>query len=250
MNKVFIGIGTFVLIILFIVLFSFISAKNEPPPQLIANFVDLDNIIKISKYRSCVGHVTVPQGERETKRSMKHYFWVKPELVGTDLVKIYSPYDGYVSDVRSSPQENLEGEIWIIPKRVLPILPPIGVWQFSVQHIIVREDFRRGGEVKAGEVIGYAAIPTKERASFDIVYAKQAFVPKMIDNWNSPFADLDSVFNHMTDNVFAMYQKRGIAVKEDILISEEARNSNLCQYQGEGPYFENQETPENWVVLK
>lgn len=233
-----------------VVLLTVVAAKNEPPPQLVSNFVNVDDITKISKFRSCVGHVTVPQDQRETKRSMKHYFWVKPELAGTDRVKIYSPYDGYVSDVRSDPEERLEGEIWIIPKRVLAMLPPIGVWQFSVQHIIVREDLKRGSEVKAGEVLGHAAIPSQERASFDIVYAKQALIPKMIDNWNSPFNDLDSVFNHMNEKVFAEYRNRGIASTDQMLINKNVRDTNHCQYQGDGPYFENQDDETNWVVLK
>jgi len=250
MKKVFKGIGVFFLILLSIIIFSIVSAKNEPPPELVANFVDLNNITKISKFRSCVGHVTVPQDQRETKRSMKHYFWVKPEFVGTDTVKIYSPYDGYISEVRSDPNEQLEGEVWIVPKRALPFLPPLGIWQFSVQHIIVREDLKRGSEVKAGDIIGYAAVPEENRASFDIVYAKQADIPKMVDNWNSPFTNLDSVFNHMSEEVFNQYQSRGISSKDAFVITKEVRDSNPCQYQGEGLYFTNQEDSDNWVFLK
>lgn len=228
---------------------AFFSAQSEPPPLIVDNFVDLNKIEKISRYRSCVGHTTVPQDKSEMKRSMKHYFWVKPEFVGTNAVTIFAPYEGYVSDVRSDPKENLEGEIWIVPKRALPMLPPFGVWQFSVQHIIVRNDLRRGSEVKAGDIIGYAAIPSEDRASFDIVYAKQALIPKMIDNWRSPFSDLDSVFNHMSENVFVQYQGKEISSKEDLIISKEKRNENPCKYLERGPYFSNQDDPSNWVII-
>lgn len=250
MKKVLIGIGVFVIVFTSSAFFSIKSAQNEPPPQLIVNFVDLNKIERISKYRSCAGHVTVPQDERENKRSMKHYFEVKPEYVGTDAVKIYSPYDGYVSGIRSEPENGLEGEIWIVPKRTLPMLPPFGVWQFSVQHIITRKDFRLGSEVKAGEIIGYAAIPKTNRTTFDIVYAKQALVPKRIDNWSSPFTDLDSVFNHMDEEVFVNYQQKGITSKEILFISTEERDNKPCQYEKQGPYFINQEDSDNWVVLK
>lgn len=250
LRKILIIVGILALGLAIIFIFSVISAKNTPPPLLVNNFVELEKISRISKYRSCAGHVTVPQDARENKRSMKHYFWVKPEYVGTDKVKIYAPYEGYVSDIRSDPQENLEGEIWIVPKRALPILPPMGVWAFSVQHIIVRDDLKRGSEVKAGEIIGHAAIPEQGRASFDIVYAKPALKPKKIDNWNSPFSDLDSVFNHMSDEVFAKYQEKGISSKETLLISKEERNDNPCEYQGSGPYFNNQENKENWAYLE
>lgn len=250
LRKVLIGAGVLILGLVLIAVISLISAKNTPPPKLVENFVDVGKITRISKFRSCAGHVTVPQDERENKRSMKHYFFVKPEYVGTDKVKIYSPYEGYVSSIRSDPDEGLEGEIWIVPKRALPMLPPMGIWAFSVQHIIVRDDLKRGSEVKAGEIIGHAAIPSEERASFDIVYAKPALKPKMIDNWNSPFADLDSVFNHMSNEVFVKYQEKGVTSKENMFITPEERDQKPCQYQGSGPYFSNQEDPDNWVYLE
>lgn len=249
LRKVAIGVGVFALILISIALLSFVSAKNTPPPLLTANFVDLNQITKISKFRSCAGHVTVPQNGTESKNSMKHYFWVKSELIGTNAVKIYAPYDGYVSSIRSDPQENLEGEIWIVPKRKLAMLPPTGIWAFSVQHIVVRDDLKRGSEVKAGDILGHAAIPSEDRASFDIVYAKPAIKPKMIDNWRSPFSDLDSVFNRMSDEVFAIYQERGISTRDQMLITKEKRNMKQCEYQGGGPYFSNQEDPDNWVTL-
>ena len=248
-RKILISVGALIIILVAAIFFAFQSAQNEPPPLLVSNFVDLDNITRISKYRSCVGHTTVPQDERESKRSMKHYFEVKPEYVGTNSVKIYSPYDGYVSVIRSEPPD-LEGEIWIVPKRKFPMLPPVGTWQFSVEHIIVREDLKQGSEVKTGETIGYAAVPEENRASFDIVYAKQALVPKEIDNYTSPFVDLDSVFNHMSEQVFAEYQQKGVTSKERMLISKEERDNRQCQYEGQGPYFINQDDSDSWVVLK
>lgn len=168
---------------------------------------------------------------------MKHYFWVKPEYNRREEVEIYSPYDGYVSVVRSEPGLNLEGEIWIVPKRKLAILPPFGLWQFSVQHIDVRKDLKLGSEVRAGELIGYGALSENRGDSFDIVYGKLAIFPKKIDGWAGPFSDLDSVFNHMSDEVFAQYRQKGISSKEDLVISKEERDQSPCQYRGEGPYF-------------
>lgn len=181
---------------------------------------------------------------------MKHYFWVKPEYNKTQTVEIFSPYDGYVTTLRDEPELDLEGEIWIAPKSLPVFLPPIGVWQFSVQHIDVRKDLKRGSEVKAGELIGYAALSSQRGDSFDIVYGKLSLIPKKIDNWTAPFSDLDSVFSHMSDQVFAEYKQKGLTSKEEFIISKETRDQNLCQYQGEGPYFSNQELPENWVVFE
>lgn len=249
-KKVLIGIGILALLLISAFFFSIQSNQNQPPPELVANFVDLDKINKISKFRSCAGHVTVPQDNRETKRNMKHYFDVKAEFVGTDQIKIYAPYDGYVSSIRSDPSGGLEGEIWLTPKRAFPILLPFGVWEFSVQHIIVRSDLKMGSEVKAGEVIGRAGAPDVKHPNIDFLYAKMAFppTPKRIDNWNSPFGDLDSIFNHMSDDVFAQFEKRGIT-RENIILSKEERDQNPCTYRDQGPYFENSEDPSNWIPL-
>lgn len=249
MGKVFIGTGVFLLLLVAATFFSIKSSQDEPPPLLIADFVDLDKIEKISKYRSCAGHVTVPQDRREMKRSMKHYFEVKPQYHKNQTVEIYSPYDGYVTSLRSEPELHLEGEIWIIPKRKLPMLPPFGVWQFSVQHIEARKDLKRGSDVKAGELIGYAAFSKGRGATFDIVYGKMGIPTKRIDNWTSPFSDLDSVFNHMGDEIFAKYWQKGLS-QDKLILTKEQRDQNPCRYKDEGPYFENDKDSDNWVVTQ
>lgn len=249
-RKILIAVGVLIVILLSVAFFSIKSAQKEPPPQIVANFTNLDKIEKISKYRSCQGHVTVPQDERETRRSMKHYFWVRPEYNESEKVEIYSPYEGYVSIVRSEPELNLEEEIWISSKNIFAMLPPIGVWNFSVQHLDVRKDLKVGDKVKAGELIGYAALSQKRGNSFDIVYAKLGIPPKKIDGWTAPFSEIDSVFNHMSDEVFAEYQKKWITSKDELFISKEERDQNPCQYQGEGPYFAPQEKTDDWAELQ
>lgn len=250
LGKILIGGGIFGLLLVALIFFSVQSNQNEPPPEIIANFTNLDKIEKISKYRSCAGHVTVPQDERESRRNMKHYFWIKPEYNKSNTVEIFSPYDGYISVLRNEPGLNLEGEIWIRPKSSLVFLPPIGVWQFSVQHIDVRKDLKMGSAVKAGELIGFAALSEKRGNSFDIVYGKMSIFPRKIDNWTAPFTDLDTVFNHMSAEVFSQYQQKGATSKDNLTISKEKRDQALCEYQGEGPYFDNQFAEENWLVLK
>ncbi|KKS41032.1 MAG: hypothetical protein UV04_C0016G0026 [Candidatus Gottesmanbacteria bacterium GW2011_GWA2_42_16] len=249
MMKMIKGLGILLAVLVLLIVLSIVSAKNTPPPQIVANFTNLERIEKISKYRSCVGHVTVPQDQRETKRNMKHYFWVKPEYNKTSTVEIYAPYAGYVTVLRTEPGLNLEGEIWITPDRkIFSVLPPFGIWNFSVQHIDVRKDLKMGSQVKAGELIGYAALSEKRGNSFDIVYGKMSLTPKKIDNWTDPFTDLDSVFDHMSDEVLAKYQETGLD-KENIVISKEDRDQNPCQYQDQGPYFLNQDALDNWVEL-
>lgn len=249
MKKILKIIGVVIFILAIGVFVLFILAQKAPPPQIVAHFTELDKIEKISKYRSCAGHTTVPQDEREMKRSMKHYFSVKPEYRGSDTVDIYSPFDGFITNVREDRADGLEGEIWIAPKDLFIILPPIGRWTFSVQHINIRAGLKRGSEVMAGELIGYAAVAAENRGTFDVVYAKGALTPKRIDNWMGPFTDLDSVFNHMSEEVFAQYQKKGVTSINELIIDKEERDQNPCIYKDNGPYFINQEYPGNWVVL-
>jgi len=248
--KILIGIGVFIAVLFFLGVGLMVLAQNAPPPQIISNFTELDKIEKISRYRSCAGHTTVPQDMSEMKRSMKHYFWVKPEYLGGDTVKIFSPYDGFVQVVRQDPQEGLEGEIWIAPKDMFVMLPPVGRWMFSVQHINIRDGLKQGSEVKAGELIGYGAVSANNRDTFDVIFAKGSLSPKEIDNWNGPFSALDSVFEHMSSEIFSQYQQKGIASKEELIISKGERDNSPCTYKDSGPYFLNQDAPSNWAVLK
>lgn len=250
MKKVLKIIGTVILVLITGIFLLFVLAQKALPPQIVANFTELNKIEKISKYRSCAGHTTVPQDEREMKRSMKHYFLVKSEYLGDDTVDIYSPYDGFVANIREDRASGLEGEIWIVPKDTFAILPPIGRWSFSIQHINIREGLKRGSEVKAGELIGHAAVAAENRKTFDVVYAKGSLIPKNIDNWIGPFNDLDSIFNHMSEKIFAQYQKKGITSKENIIINKEDRDKNPCVYKDNGPYFQNHDDAGNWAVLK
>lgn len=239
--------GVVALVLVVGVVWLFMTSRRAPPPQIVANFTELEKIQKISKYRSCAGHTTVPQDEREMKRSMKHYFAVKSEYLGTDKVQIFSPYDGFVAGVREDRADGLEGEIWIVPDDRFVILPPIGRWAFSVQHINIREGLERGNKVKAGELIGYAAVAGGNRNTFDVVYAKGAMFPKRLDNWNGPFSELDSVFNQMSKEVWALYQSRGVTSTAELIISKAERDQNPCLYKDQGPYFLNQDDAGNWV---
>jgi hypothetical protein len=242
-------VGITIIVLLAIVLFLYIAASMAPAPKVIANFTELNKIGKISKYRSCAGHTTVPQDESESKRSMKHYFMVNAEYLGNDTVAIYAPFDGIVTTVRQDLSDGLEGEIWIVPNDLFALMPPVGRWSFSVQHINIRDGLNRGNSVKAGELIGYAAVSGGVRNTFDVVYAKGALFPKEIDNWNGPFKKLDSIFNHVSDDIFAKYREMGVESRNDFIISREERDINPCTYKDDGPYFMNQDNPKNWVTL-
>ncbi|MBI2601064.1 hypothetical protein HYW42_03860 [Candidatus Daviesbacteria bacterium] len=248
--KILIGIGILILVLISGAFLFIKYNQNYPPPKLVANFVDMKKVKEVSKYRSCAGHTVVPQDGREMKRNMKHYVKVYPQYKKENTVELYSPYDGFVSLIRADMGDRLEGELWIAPGETMPPLLPFGVWMFSFEHMQPRKDLKMGSKVKAGELVGYASFLVTERdATFDAVYGKMGLPMKTIDNWNSPFADLDSLFYHMSDTVLAQFEQRGIT-QEKIIISKEERDENPCVYTGEGPYFTNHDDTANWVELK
>lgn len=250
-KKILIGIGVLILVLISLAFLSFKINESAPPPKIVSNFMDINKIRQVSKYRSCAGHNVVPQDEREGKRNMKHYIEVYPQLRKEDTVELYAPYDGFIAVIRADMKDLLEGEIWIAPDRgILSVLPPFNLWMLSFEHMMPRKDLKVGSKVKAGELVGYASFLVAERTepTFDVIYATMGPNMRKIDNWNSPFGNLDSIFNHMSDEVLAQYEKRGIT-KEKIILSKEERDNSPCTYRGDGPYFENIDNSSNWVVL-
>lgn len=216
-------------------------------PEVVANVVNLDKVKEISKFRSCNGHVVVPTDNRETKRNMKHYFGQKDEYSNTaDKVEIYAPFDGYISSWRPNESGENNANLWVTKSPF-----PLGRWGVSVDHVAKLENLKVGDRVKAGQLIGYADL-SGNHYSFDFIYSRPRIPTVRIDNWSSPYGNLDSIFNHMSDKVWAEYQKRGIVSKDQIIISKESRDANPCVYQGSGPYFIGGENwkKDNWVELK
>ena len=127
-------------------------------------------------------------------------------------------------------------------------LPPVGMWSFSAEHIKVKDGLKTGDRVKAGELVGFTGF-LDDYYSFDAIYGKIGLPPKKIDNWLSPFADLDSVFNHMSDEVFAQFQQKGVVSKKQVIISKEERDQNPCDYRGERPELMEVNSDNSWVEL-
>lgn len=209
-------------------------------PLITANFVDPKMIQAITKFRSCQGHLVVPQNSDETKRNMKHYFYLKKKYTAEPgMVAFYAPFDGYVQDIMGFKGE--EGRS--ADSKDLTISAQKGFiarhnsWSFIFLHIVPKDGLKKGDAVKAGESVGHAALDIPPFYSFDVIYGQMASFPKRIDNWMDPYAELDSVFNHMSDRVLAEYKVLGADSKDDFINSKEYRDANPCQYEGSGPRF-------------
>lgn len=147
--------------ILLVIAFLFITKPKDAstPPILTSNFMDIDKIERISKFRSCQGHTVVPQNGSESKRNMKHYVILKPEYWGGGKkAAVYAPFDGQVKGIRSEKEKGLEGEI------------SFGVGansrEVSYLHLDILDSVKERQKVKSGQIVGYAS-----DKGVDVVYS-------------------------------------------------------------------------------
>lgn len=197
----------------------------DHPPQFIqADFVELDKIYDISKFRSGFGH-DFSYLSGETCRSMKHYFSAmdSTQLVykyeGLSIqdfpaptiehdVKIFSPVDGTMRVV------NTDGIAYNSEIQVTPdAYPNITIRLMHVQKAPQVNE----GTVQAGEFIG-------------LVFANQSFdlaIQADLTNNGEKTIGYISYFAALPDNLFANYQARGVQSREDLIITKEYRDAHL-----------------------
>lgn len=240
-----VGIG--VLVILGVIL-SFLKPDgvkegNVAAQFIQADFIDLEKIVAISKFRSGSGH-DFSSGS-ETCRSMKHYFNVQNTAEGERLrilnngippspdgktdIKIYSPVNGKIKTIVAE-QYPIGEQIYIQPD---------GYSDYTVRlfHIYKLEGVKEGKTVKAGEQIGNIG----QYQNTDIaIETKRGFKPNFI-----------SYFEVMPDSIFAKYQALGIKDRNELIITKEYRDTHPLQCNGEQFAVNNDssQTVENFVFL-
>lgn len=223
------------------------EASKEINKFIVSNPVDLTQIKKISKFRSCSGHNFSGQnvdGVREKNRSMKHYF--KPvdslaESIGE--VKVFAPFNGRIKSVRD--EREPRGKETILESKTTS-------WDVTIFHLDLLPTLKEGSEISAGQLIGHAHIASQGN-DFDI--AINRFVGGVPDfkNLSSDEAEkmqdfffsmimMDSVFNPMTPSVASEFEKFGVNY-ENIIITAEERDKRACT-------FERSENPGDWIELQ
>lgn len=198
-------------------------------PQFVgADYIELDNINKISKFRSSAGHDY--SDDFELCRSMKHYYWPKGGSPGGThepswtTIKIFSPINGTFSKI----YQEWAGEKIEIKSDEYP------AFYFTIFHVDLNPAFDDGDRVYSGQQIGTHA--SDETMSDVAVGVNTPNVWKLI-----------SYFDVMTDSLFQVYQARGLNSRNDVIISKEARDDDPLTCEGET--FTNAGNLENWVVL-
>ena len=207
--------------------------KKEPEfPSVNAKYItaaplDLTQIESISKFRSCAGH-DYPgynfEKTLETDRSMKHYVYPISKYQGTlDKVKMLAPFDGTVSAMTLEKDEIGKPDKRPKTGNAITFETPVDkIVRFEFGHLYFVKDFKVGDTVKAGDLIGYAALGEKEN-DFDIdLFA-------WIKKDGTEIRAFGSTFDHMTDTVLAEFAKYGLT-PDNTKFAKEVRDAKPCNY--------------------
>src|SRR3989344_2172731 len=107
-------------------------APSKPPKDFLItkNFIDLNQVQRFTKYRSCNGHQTVDQYSDEPVSNMQHYI---PTLasIDPDKIGIYAPFDGYI--LGNGPNTLADEGVTMVSKSGIPWWP-FNQWRFAMNH--------------------------------------------------------------------------------------------------------------------
>ncbi len=215
---------------------------DKPPKDflIVHNFVDLKQMDNISKYRSCAGHRNMPQYTQEPNSSAKHYMQSNVRRDSGEKVKIFAPFDGYIV-------HPLSQGVTLVPASSKFPWWPFNQWRFNVEPVHTLPQY--GGivnKVKAGDLIGYFSDDRYKGdpqpfGDLDIVVGVTAIPPQFKDGNGEPWKRMESVFNYMSDEVFAEYKAAipGLEDRKDLTVPLSWRKVHPCTYRaGGGPYFD------------
>ena len=185
-------------------------------PQFVSHdYIDLDKIGSVSKFRSGSGHDY--SDDYETCRSMKHYYHPHSSVSDWTSVNIYSPVDGTIVDLSDS-----NGTRVTIQSSLNP------AYQFIIFHVGILPEIIKGHEVTAGEHIGTHANNSTISDIAVRIFTLQDGMPRK---------QLISYFDVMTDRLFSDYQTRGLQNRGDAIISPADRDNDPLHCNGEEFYL-------------
>jgi len=195
--------------------------ENGIPKFVSVDYIELENIHQISKFRSGIGHDY--SDDFESCRSMKHYFQPKSS-VDWSAVPIFSPVNSTVSRIF----EEWAGTQVQLKSEQYP------AFFFIIFHVNLTNPLNVGDVVAAGQRLG---THIGSQTMSDIAVGVNT-----PNGWK-----LISYFDVMTDSVFQNYQARGLTSRNDVIISKEARDGDPLTCDGEE--FTDGGNLENWIIL-
>ena len=205
------------------------------------DYIRLENISRISKFRSGIGHDY--SDIDESCRSMKHYFYRKDDVDWS--LAIYSPVDGIIAKLApqwvSIKDKSYKGTRVVIRSKEYP------AFVFTIFHVNLANSLNVGDAVTAGQQLG-----TLNRTRFSSDIAVSVTVPRGFIQRLLGSSILVSYFDVMTDSLFQDYQARGVSSRDALIISKEARDADPLPCIDKGNLDLDFITPgnlENWVIL-
>ncbi len=197
--------------------------KSGIPRFVTVNYIDLNKIYRISRFRSSYGHDYSDAFEH--CRSMKHYF--EPEMnVDWSSIKIYCPVTGKITRI----EQEWAGTKIEIEASEYP------AFRFSIFHINTLGNPNVDDKVVAGDQLG-THIGFETMSDISVIVNDPSRQGRMV-----------SYFEVITDDVFQEYSSRGVNSREDLIISKAIRDANPITCSGET--FITTDNIENWITLK
>ncbi len=193
------------------------------PKFILKDYIELDKIDSISRFRSGAGHDY--SDSYEACRSMKHYYRPRMNIDWT-TIKIFSPVNGVVVDTLNE---------WTGTQI---LIRPFGMPAFwiTIFHVNITPALSPGDTVWSGQHIGYHS---SNQTGSDIAI--------QMSDVNSTWRKV-SYFDLMTDKLFACYMSRGVMTRDTLIISKTARDADpLLPCNGNQFFY--QGTIDNWVTL-
>ena len=196
--------------------------QNGIPEFVTTNYIEIDQIYRISKFRSAVGHDY--SDAFEDCRSMKHYFEPRGD-VDWSTIKIYSPVSGTITRVENE---------WAGTK-IEVASDDYPAFRFSIFHINLTAARNVGDKLDAGEQLG-THFGSQTMSDIAVIVNDPTHQGRMV-----------SYFEVIKDEVFNEYSSRGVTSREDLIISKTLRDANPLTCSGDT--FITSDTLENWIYL-
>jgi len=193
------------------------------PRFVSTDYIELDRIHRISRFRSSCGHDYSDAFEH--CRSMKHYFEPYGDTDWSTL-QIHSPVAGTITRV----DVEWAGTKLELVARAYP------AFRLSIFHVTVAPPgFAVGDDVTEGQLLG-THVGTQTMSDISVIVNDPTRQGRMV-----------SYFQVMTDGVFQTYQARGVLDRDTLVISKALRDANPLTCNGD--QFVSGDPLEPWVTL-
>lgn len=209
------------------------------PRFLTHDFIDISNVVAISKFRSGAGHVFADEYEAPD-RSMKNYIQPLASLsgsLGTNIdLAVFAPTSGTVVSI--APEGRLpSGEIRGYQVHIVP--DGHAMFEVRLFHVNTLESLAVGTHVVAGDQLGFADMREAHDSdiAIDGIFKEVPVYSDRPSGWGymDRGVKLFSPFDFMTDALFDEYLLRGAHDRDDFAISKAFRDDHPADFSGFDP---------------